>query len=298
MKKLLNLDSIKNFYVLFFAFAFIFTPPAFAKKKEPKEDITPIVELHQKMNEKHGKTASYYANLYVADGEYDKAYKYYMDECKLGSVMSCLNAYYIGEERALAMYDSPAFVEALQKSIRVSIAACKQGESLGCANVFFAFDALNDENDFITNAVQESVDGFNNESLVDKALKLTKQECGNDDATSCFLYARMQRSIDNYMDVEEYIDKGLDLGYVLAPFVHLPMQSPQTINYFKRSCSLNEALSCKYVAYWFDKYENDTIRANEFYKKACNLGLNSACDNARKSKKAKLDEMGSPTLQY
>lgn len=260
-------------------------------------DFSGISTLHQEMNEKKGKTSSYFASISVANGDYDRAYSAYYVECKMGSVIACLNAYYIGEERALSAYDSAAFARDLDTSIQKSIVACDKGESLGCANVFFAFDTLNDNDEFITGVVSASLAGQNNDRFVDKALSMTQKECKANDATSCFLYARMMRSIDNYADVDSIINQGLDLGFVLAPFVYLPTQSPQTINYFQRACTLDEALSCNYVAYWFDKYERDNKRAKEFYKKACGLGVASACDEGKKStKEIETDEIGAPVL--
>ena len=47
------------------------------------------------------KTSGYYANVAIADEEYDKAYGLHYKECKLGSVIECLNAYYIGEEKGI-----------------------------------------------------------------------------------------------------------------------------------------------------------------------------------------------------
>lgn len=260
------------------------------------ENIDGLIQLHEAMNTKHGKTQSYYANLAIADGDYDKAYSLRYQECKQGSVIECLNAYYAGEERALPAYDSVVFARQLAKSIRQSLYACKQNVSFGCVNVFFAFEALDDDDDFIKNIIETTLKGHNDEMIADKALKLTKKECENNDAASCFFYARISRIIDNYADVKYYINKGLDLGYVLAPFVQLPIQSPQTLDYFKRSCSLNEALSCRYIGYWYEKYVNDKKNARVFYQKACKLGIASSCDNARKPLQVQVDEVGSPVL--
>ncbi|MWV62980.1 hypothetical protein DCO58_01300 [Helicobacter saguini] len=290
------------FYSIFLCSVSVFVGCATFEKfgefsNKESQDYSGIVQLHKEMNDKKGKTSSYFASIAVANEDYDKAYGLYYIECKMGSVVACLNAYYIGEERALSAYDSAAFARDLDKSIKQSISACSDNESMGCANVFFAFDALNDDDDFITDVVSTSLKGQNNDKIMDKALYLTQEECDKNDATSCFLYARMSRSIDNYADVDSYINKGLDSGYVLAPFVHLPVQSPQTIDYFQRACTLNEALSCNYVAYWFDKYERDTKRAREFYKKACTLGVDSAClENKIESNKPKTDELGAPVL--
>ncbi|WP_245945681.1 SEL1-like repeat protein [Helicobacter didelphidarum] len=288
------LYGLCGFFLLFFLACTSNSNPKHSQ--ETDNDISGIIQLHKNMNEKHGKTDGYYANLAVADGDYDKSYQLHYQECKLGSVIGCLNAYYIGEERSLRAYDSDSFAIEFDNSIHKSIHACKKNESLGCVNLFFAFDVLNDDDEFVKNIATEALDGHNNDMIVDKALNMTKKECEQDDATSCFFHARMLRIMDSYADVEYYIDKGLDLSYVLAPFVRLPMQSPQTIDYFKRSCALNEALSCRYVAYWFDKYEDDTLKGKQFYKKACNLGLNSACEEATKPVRVQTDELGSPVI--
>lgn len=260
------------------------------------EDFSGIVNLHKEMNEKHGKTSSYFASIAIADGDYDKGYGLYYKECKEGSVIACLNAYYVGEERSLAMYDSSAVARDLDKSVRQSIAACQNNESLGCVNVFFAFDTLNDDNTFISNITSAVLEGRNNDAYVDKALNMTKKECQQGDATSCFYHARMLRSMDEYTNVDSLIETGLDLGYVLAPFVRLPMQSPQTIDYFKRACALDEAISCRYMGYWFDAYEGDKAKSREYYKKSCKLGLSSACDDEKATNKVKTDEVGAPVL--
>ncbi|RDU61202.1 sel1 repeat family protein [Helicobacter sp. MIT 14-3879] len=267
-----------------------------AKLNEDKISINKMIALHEDMNKKHGLTTSYSANIAVANDEYDKAYKLYYNECRNGSTIDCLNAYYIGEERALEEYNSQIFARQLAISVKQSLKACKSNVSLGCVNVFFAFEALDDNDEFITNAISPVLEGVNDERIVDKTLNLTKKECKNDDATSCFYRARVLRVIDNYADVEYYIDKGLELGYAIAPFVRLPSQSLQNIGYFKRSCALNEALSCRYVAHWLDKYENDYTRAKEFYQKACKLGLESACVESSKGK-AQVDELGSPVIK-
>lgn len=255
-----------------------------------------IVALHQTMNEKHGLTTSYFASIALANDEYDKAYKLYYQECEKGSTIDCLNAYYIGEERALTDYNSQAFAKQLAKSIQQSLKACKNNISLGCVNTFFAFEALDDNEEFLTDTISSVLEKVNDEHIADKTLNLTQKECESNDATSCFYHARVLRVIDNYADVEYYIDKGLDLGYALAPFVRLPLQSPQTIGYFKRSCELNEALSCRYVGYWLDKYENDQTHAKGFYQKACKLGLESACIEANRPSQIQKDELGSPIV--
>lgn len=269
-------------------------------KDDDKEGVAEeIAALHAEMNKLHGKTSGYYANVAIADEEYDKAYGLHYKECKLGSVIECLNAYYIGEERALSNYDSAEFAEDLTKSIVKNGKACKKGESLGCVNLFFAFEALDDNNEFLKQIIAPSLKHYNDEMIVDKALNLTKKECERDDATSCFFHARMLRIIDHYADVDYFVTKGLDLGYAIAPFVRLPMQSPQTIDYFKRSCALNEAMSCRYVAYWFDKYENNKNLAKSFYQKSCKLGLQVACDEMGKTSKAapQVDEVGAPVIK-
>lgn len=294
----MGLIRTKRFFYFVFACCVVALFAACAgnvANNEFKQDYSSITNLHKEMNEKHGKTSSYFANVAVANEDYDKAYKLLHDECLQGGVLACLNAYYIGEERALSEYDSVKFARELQDSIKKSAAACSGGESLGCVNVFFAFDALNDNDNFITNSTYDILSQLNNDSIVDKALSMTKKECASDDAASCFYYARMVRSMDSYADVESYIDKGLDLGFVLAPFVHLPTQSPLTIDYFKRACALDEALSCRYAAYWFDKYEGDSRSAKQFYAKACKLGIESSCSDSRKNK-APLDETGSPSI--
>lgn len=291
---------MKIFYgnVLFLCCVAVYVGCAGNKVSNDKNiDYSALVNLHKEMNEKHGKTSSYFASIALANEDYDKAYGLYYNECKMGSVIACLNTYYIGEERALTAYDSVAFARDLESSVEKSLAACRNNESIGCVNAFFAFDTLNDDVTFITNVTSLALEGQNNDSIMDKALNLTKKECQNDDATSCFLYSRMLRNIDNYADVDFYINKELDLGYVLAPFVNLPTQSPQSIAYFQRACTLDEALSCNYLAYWFDKYERDSKRAKEFYQKACNLGINNACLDTKKSSKTKeLDEVGAPVL--
>lgn len=296
-------DYMKDFFcnlkfvIIIFLYSFIsLLFVACVQSPKKTEDTSGIVALHDDMNKKHGKTPSYYANLAVADGDYDKAYGLYYQECRQGSVIACLNAYYIGEERSLTAYDSVAFGNQLAKSIRQSIEACKHNISLGCVNLFFAFETLDDDDEFVKNIVMPNLKGHNDEQIADKAINMTKKECQQDDAASCFFHARILRTIDHYADVEYFIDKGLDLGFVLAPFVRLPMQSPQTIDYFKRSCVLNEALSCRYVAYWFDNYENNSTRAKEFYKKACSLGLSTACDESRKPLYIQTDELGSPII--
>lgn len=265
-----------------------------------KEDaVEEIAALHANMNKLHGMTPGYYANIAIADEEYDKAYGLHYKECKLGSVIECLNAYYVGEERALSNYDSIDFAKQLTESIAKNAKACKKGESLGCVNLFFAFEALDDNNEFLKQFIAPSLKNHNDEIIVDKALNLTKKECEKDDATSCFFHARMLRIIDHYADVDYFVTKGLDLGYAIAPFVRLPMQSPQTIDYFKRSCALNEAMSCRYVAYWFDKYENNKSLAKNFYQKSCKLGLQVACDEMNKASKntQKVDEVGAPIIK-
>lgn len=269
------------------------------KENEKESGGGEITALHEQMNAKHGMTASYYANIAIADEEYDKAYMLHYQECKAGSVIECLNAYYIGEERALSNYDSAEFARRLTESIMQSGKACKKNESLGCVNLFFAFEALDDNNEFLKQIIMPYVENYNDEMIADKALSLTKKECVKDDATSCFFHARMLRIIDHYADVDYFVTKGLDLGYAIAPFVRLPMQSPQTIDYFKRSCALNEALSCRYVAYWFDKYENNKALAKSFYQKSCKLGLQSACGDARKTSTTpqEVDEVGAPVIK-
>lgn len=285
------------FYMIFSSIAIFFISCA-SKNAETtiNEDFSGIVALHKEMNDKHGKTSSYFANLAIANENYDQAYSLLYKECKVGSTMACLNAYYIGEERALSEYDSQSVARDLQSSVRKGISACSNNESLGCVNVFFAFDALNDNDDFVTSNISSILNTQNNDRIIDKALNLTKQECANNDATSCFYHARILRSMDNYANVEEYINKGLDLGYVLSPFVYLQTQSPLNVDYFKRACSIDEALSCRYVAYWFDKYEGDSKRAAQFYKKACSLGIDSVCTENKKQK-SQIDEVGAPSLQ-
>ena len=268
-------------------------------KNEKEVGADEITALHGTMNSKHGMTSGYYANVAVADEEYNKAYSLHYQECKAGSVIECLNAYYVGEERALSNYDSTEFAKNLTDSIAKNAKACKKNESLGCVNLFFAFEALDDNNEFLKQIITPYLEDYNDETIVDKALSLTKKECEKDDATSCFFHARMLRIIDHYADVDYFVTKGLDLGYAIAPFVRLPMQSPQTIDYFKRSCALNEALSCRYVAYWFEKYENNKTLAKNFYQKSCKLGLQVACDEMRKSSKAtqEVDEVGAPVIK-
>lgn len=270
------------------------------KTNENESSIDEITNLHKVMNEKHGMTSGYYANIAIADEEYDRAYALHYQECKAGSVIECLNAYYVGEERALSNYDSAEFAKNLTESITKNAKACKKDESLGCVNLFFAFEALDDNNDFLKQIIVPYLRGYNDELIADKALNLTKKECAKDDATSCFFYARMLRIMDHYADVDFYVTKGLDLGYAIAPFVRLPMQSPQTIDYFKRSCALNEALSCRYVAYWFDKYENNKALAKSFYQKSCKLGLQVACDEMRNPSKTsqEVDEVGAPVVKH
>lgn len=266
--------------------------------KQDKEDLEQISALHADMNRLHGRTPGYYANIAIADEEYDKAYSLHYKECKLGSVIECLNAYYVGEERALSNYDSIEFSKQLTESIVKNGKACKRGESLGCVNLFFAFEVLDDDNEFLKQIILPYLQDYNDEEIVDKALKLTKKECDKNDATSCFFHARMLRIMDHYADVDYFVTKGLDLGYVIAPFVRLPMQSLQTIDYFKRSCAMNEALSCRYVAYWFDNYENNKNLAKNFYQKSCKLGLQAACYDMKASKNTqKVDEVGSPTIK-
>ncbi|RDU73742.1 hypothetical protein CQA66_00730 [Helicobacter aurati] len=267
-----------------------------AQYDDPNISTDEIVALHQTMNEKHGLTTSYFASIALANDEYDKAYKLYYQECAKGSTIDCLNAYYIGEERALAEYNSQIFARQLAKSIQQNLKACKNDISLGCVNTFFAFEALDDNEEFLTNTIFPVLEKINDEHIADKTLNLTQKECEDDDGTSCFYHARVLRVIDNYADVEYYIDKGLKLGYALAPFVQLPLQSPQTIGYFKESCQLNEALSCRYVGYWLDKYENDQAHAKSFYQKACKLGLESACIESHKSPQIPKDELGSPVI--
>lgn len=284
------------YFLLICCVGFLFVACAGEKvSNEFKQDYTSITNLHKELNEKHGKTASYFANIAIANEDYDKAYKLLHNECLVGSVLACLNAYYIGEERALSEYDSVQFARELQESIKKSASACNGGESLGCVNVFFAFDALNDNDAFITNSTSGILNSLNNDSVMDKALNLTKRECASDDATSCFYYARMLRSMDTYADVENYVNKALDLGFVLAPFVHLPTQSPLTIDYFKRACALDEALSCRYAAFWFDKYEGDSRSAKQYYAKSCKLGIESSCTETHKTQ-GSLDETGSPNI--
>lgn len=267
---------------------------------ESKESaVNEIKALHNAMNARHGMTPGYYANIAVADEDYDKAYLLHDKECKAGSTIECLNAYYVGEERALSNYDSTEFAKNLVDSIAKNAKACSKDESLGCVNLFFAFEAMDDSDDFLKQVMSPYLKDYSDGMTTDKALNLTKKECEKDDATSCFFYARILRIIDHYADVDYFVTKGLDLGYAIAPFVRLPMQSPQTIDYFKRSCALNEALSCRYVAYWFDKYENNKTLAKNFYQKSCKLGLQVACDEANKSQKAQqdVDEMGAPVVR-
>ncbi len=300
MKKTYNIgvQSFKFFiYSTIIAFLFACASNNVGNTDGSGEHLDDLTLLHKAMNAKHGRTDSYYANLAVADGDYDRAYVLHQKECVQGSVIECLNAYYVGEERALSNYDSMNFAQQLVNSVEISYKACKRNESLGCVNLFFAFEALDDNNEFIKSIIAPSLEHYNDEIIADKALKLTKKECESDDATSCFFHARMLRIIDHYADVEYFVNKSLDLGYILAPFVRLPMQSPQTISYFKRSCALNEALSCRYVAYWLEKYENNKALAKEFYQKSCKLGLQSACDEMRKVKSGdKVDEVGSPII--
>lgn len=291
-------SNIFSFFVALF-FVACASHSTTTNNKDDNDGFESIVAMHKQMNAKHGMTAGYYANIALADEEYDKAYQLHYKDCINGSVIECLNAYYVGEERALSNYDSAKFAEDLVKSIQQSTKACKKDESLGCVNLFFAFEALDDNNEFLKGIILPHVKDLNDELIVDKAFNLTKKECANDDATSCFYYARMLRIIDHYADVDYYVSKGLDLGYVLAPFVRLPMQSPQTIDYFKRACALSEALSCRYVAYWFDKYENNKSLAKDFYQKSCKLGLQSGCDEGRKSKEeAEVDEVGAPVIKH
>lgn len=291
---------IINIFTFLMALFFSACAGIFGSKASDKEALAnEIRALHEAMNAKHGMTSGYYANVAVADEEYDKAYSLHYQECKAGSVIECLNAYYVGEDRALSNYDSTEFAKNLTDSITKNAKACKKDESLGCVNLFFAFEALDDNNEFLKQIIAPFLEDYNDEMIADKALSLTKKECEKDDATSCFFHARMLRIIDHYADVDYFVTKGLDLGYAIAPFVRLPMQSPQTIDYFKRSCLLNEALSCRYVAYWFDKYENNKTLAKNFYQKSCKLGLQIACDEMRKTSNVSqdVDEVGAPVMK-
>ena len=283
----------------FFLFFFMVSCASKSAVVAEDDDISydGIVALHKDMNDKRGLGSTYHASVAVANEEYDVAYRLYHRECISGSTMDCLSAYFIGEERALSEYNSEAFAELLATSIRRSLRACKDGVSLGCVNVFFAFEAMDDEGSFLYSVISPVLENVDDESIADKTMKLTKKECDEDDATSCFYHSKVLRAMDPYANVDPFIEKGLELGYALSPFVRLPLQSPQTVEYFKQSCGLDEALSCRYVGHWLDKYDNDQENAKIYYKKACDLGLESACMDSSRPTHEAIDEVGAPVLK-
>ncbi|STQ86135.1 hypothetical protein LS73_007610 [Helicobacter muridarum] len=288
-------QSLLGIFIMFFAVA-CFKQNTPQHQDDAELDTSEITKLHQEMNEKNGLTNGYFASIAVANDEYDKAYKIYYEECKKGSTISCLDAYFIGEERGLEEYNSEMFTKDLEASVKRSLKACNENISLGCVNTFFAFESLDENDEFLREILYPILEKVNDEHITDKALNLTKKECENDDATSCFYHARILRSIDSYADVDYLVDKNLNLGYALAPFVLLQQQAPQNLAYFKRACDIDEAVSCRYVGYWLEKYENDLSGAKQFYKKACDLGLEQSCIDASKPATQKKDELGAPVV--
>lgn len=258
---------------------------------------TELSNMHTELNEKHGRTNSYYATLAAADGYYEKAYALHYKGCKRGSVIECLNTYYVGRYRSLSAYDSKAFANDLKESLDRSLSACDRDISYGCANVFFAFEALNDDDDFISSIITPELSKYSDERIANKALNLTQKECDNNDATSCFLYATILRTMDNYADIGALLQKELKLGYVLAPLI-LINSGAKNIDYFQSICDLDEPLSCRYAAFLFEKYEKDTKSAIKYHKKACSLGMSSSCDDINRIENAnKKDETGSPVIE-